>query len=164
MVIKTILNNSIEVSLRILIILNELESSIDMQRIIYYDYALLHSGDFDINENSLYPSSPFRKEELYVKNSLIKKALNILCQKQLINIEYKDTGIFYKKNELTPLFLSHINAEYLSLLKTKAKWVNNNFQLYNDSEIKEYFDKTIGKWRSEFSTYGLTKRELVQNA
>ena len=156
-----ILNNSIECSLRLVVLINELTTGIDFQRIIYYDYALLHSGDFDSSQESLYPSSPFRKEELYVKNRLIKDALAILCQKQLVDVEYKETGVLYKKTNLSQLFLNYLSTDYFLSLKEKAKWINVYFNSYNDQQLKEYFDKTIGEWKSEFSTYGLTRTELV---
>lgn len=158
-----IINNSIEISLRILVLFNELEKSIDLQRVIYYDYALLHSADFDKNQKSLHPPSPFRKEELVVKNNSIKEALSILCQKQLINIEYNNEGIFYKKNDLTPLLIQHLKSDYVAQLRCKSKWINATFNNYEDQELLKYFDDTIGKWNSEFSMYGLTNMELKQN-
>ena len=160
---RQLLNINIEISLRLLILLNELEDSVDIQRIIYYDYALIHSGDFENAPDSIYPPSPFRKEELFIKNSIIKDSLKLLCQKQLISVDFKNEGIFYKKNELSELFLKHLKSEYVNILKNRAKWVNEYLKKYNDTELKEFFNVNIGQWKSEFSTYGLTKRELVKN-
>ena len=89
------LNNDIEIALRLLILLEELKAEVDFQRLIFYDYAILHSEDFDASQTSLIPSSPFRKEELNVKTELIQNALSLLSKKQLIDINFAKTGIFY---------------------------------------------------------------------
>jgi len=150
-----LLNNEIEVALRILILLNTISNAIDEQLIIFYDYALLHSSDFDKKQPSILPNSPFRKEELSIKTKLIKNALKILAQKQLIDVIYNEKGIYYLNNELTNLFINKLTSAYSKKLIKQAKWVKKHFMKYNEQNIKIYFEKTMSKWDSEFSVYGL---------
>lgn len=150
-----LLNNEIEVSLRILILINTLNNAIDEQLIIFYDYALLHSNDFDKKQISILPNSPFRKEELTIKAKLIKNALKILVQKQLIDIIYNERGIYYLNNKLTSLFIAKLSSTYSKKVIKQAKWVKKHFKKYDEKNIKKYFEKTMSKWDSEFSTYGL---------
>ena len=96
-----LLNNDIEMALRLLILINTISTGVDEQLIIFYDYALLHSSDFDKKQISILPNSPFRKEELSIKVKLIKNALKILAQKQLIDVIYSEKGIYYLNNKLT---------------------------------------------------------------
>lgn len=150
-----LLNNEIEVALRILILLNTIDRVIDEQLIILYDYAILHSNDFDSKQNSILPNSPFRKEELTIKVKLIKKALEILSQKQLIDVIYNENGIYYTSNKLTNLFLNRLTSVYSKKLQKQAKWVKKHFKKYDEQKIKKYFENTMSKWDSEFSMYGL---------
>lgn len=161
---NTTLNNCIEISLRLLVLFDESDTSMDIQRIIFYDYALIHAADFDKKKNSLSPASPFRKEELYVKTELIKEALNILLKKQLIDVDFKSTGILYKKNQSTSRFLEYCNSQYYLYLKDAAKWVKNYFNNYDAEELRQYFTDVVGKWKSEFSMYGLYNNEALEYA
>lgn len=150
-----LLNNKIEVALRILILLNAMGNAVDEQLIIFYDYALLHSNDFDKKQNSILPNSPFRKEELSIKIKLIKNALKILAQKQLIDVIYNEKGIYYASNKLTGLFIDKLTSIYSKKLIKQAKWVKKYFKKYNEQNIAKYFENTMSKWDSEFSMYGL---------
>ena len=150
-----LLNNEIEVALRILILLNTIDRVIDEQLIILYDYAILHSNDFDSKQNSILPNSPFRKEELTIKVKLIKKALEILSQKQLIDVIYNENGIYYTSNKLTNLFLNRLTSVYSKKLQKQAKGGKKHFKKYDKEKIKKCCDNTMSKWDSEFSMYGL---------
>lgn len=157
-----LLNSSIEVALRILILLDELNKEIDLQKLIFLDYALLHACDFDINQKNLVPASPFRKEELSIKSELLKNALKILCEKQLIDVVFNSNGIVYKNNELSKLFLKKISSEYAIEIKEQAKWVKKHFRKYFEyQKMKQYFDCTLDKWESEFSVYGLYSEDYA---
>lgn len=156
-----ILNNSIEISLRLLILLETLNKGVDFQRIIFYDYALLHSGDFDSDQSSLIPPSPFRREELSVKADLIQNALALLSKKQLIDVVFKEKGVFYKRNNLTRLFLRNFTSGYYIKIAEKAKWVKKHFKKYDDQRLKAYFDLSIEQWKSEFSAYGLYSEDFI---
>ena len=73
--------------------------------------------------NVFLPNSPFRKEELSIKAKLIKNAIKILAQKQLIDVIYNEKGIYYLKNELTSLFINKLTSTYSKKLIKQAKWV-----------------------------------------
>ncbi len=86
---------------------------------------------------------------------LIKNALKILAQKQLIDVIYSEKGIYYLNNKLTGLFINKLTSIYSKKLIKQAKWVKKHFKKYDEQNIKKYFEKTMSKWDSEFSTYGL---------
>jgi hypothetical protein len=61
-------NSPLECGLRLLFVLvaaNRTRS--DLQRLISYDYLLIHSGDIANGPHSLHPPVPFRGTELLVK-------------------------------------------------------------------------------------------------
>ena len=70
-------NTPLECGLRMLFVLNAAgERRSDLQRLVSYDYLLVHSGDVDDGPESLHPPVPFRGTEVLVKRGLISAGLN----------------------------------------------------------------------------------------
>ncbi len=145
-----IYNTKNEVGLRILILLSEIDGDTDLQRLIYYDYALLHSNDIEKNKVSIHPNNPYRYNELLIKREIMNEALSFLIRRNLISVKYDENGITYKKSLITIPFLDYFESEYFFTLKEEAKWVIRYFNEYDDKKIKLFFDKNIGNWGSEF--------------
>ncbi len=145
-----IYNTKNEIGLRILILLSEIDGSIDLQRLIYYDYALLHSKDIVKNKTSIHPNNPYRYNELLIKREIMNEALSFLIRRNLISVNYDENGIIYKKSLITIPFLGYFESEYFFTLKEEAKWVIEYFNEYDDKKIRLFFDENIGNWGSEF--------------
>lgn len=81
----------IETALRILYILDTLEQAMSFDKILYVDFMISYLNDFDVTQKNLLPPSPFRKEELYIRNKVILNAINYLLIRKLIDILLKKT-------------------------------------------------------------------------
>ena len=78
-------NTPIESGLRSLIILAEgAPWFYDLQRLVYYDYLLVHSGDVLNGPQSLHPSLPHRSGEILVRRMIVESGLNLMFSKKLI--------------------------------------------------------------------------------
>jgi hypothetical protein len=65
--IERLFNTPLECGLRLLYLLNASKpKKLDLQRLITYDYLLVHSGDVDDSLGSLHPAVPFRGTEWLV--------------------------------------------------------------------------------------------------
>lgn len=74
-----LLNSPIEIGLRLLFALDEANGrSFDLQRLVSYDYLLVHSGDVEDGPASLHPAVPFRGSELLVKREQVQAGLDIM--------------------------------------------------------------------------------------
>lgn len=145
-------NTPLEIGLRCLVILTGLkDKAIDIQRIIYLDYLLVHYGDVDSDFESLHPSTPFRTGEILVKRNLVSQGLHLMISKRLITIEYGADGILYKAMPYSASFLQHFESNYMLQLLRINEILTERFFSYSDKELKDYIMKNIDRWGGEFT-------------
>lgn len=153
-----VFNTPIEIGLRALIILNELsQESIDLNRLVIYDYLVTHSSDFNKEVNSLHPPSPHRSGELIIKRKVMQEGINLMYSRDLIDIEYTKDGIYYKANQLSSYFINYLDSAYALNLMKCSRVVIQKFNQYSDKELNSFVKINIPKWGSEF-----TKESLVR--
>ncbi|OYU83742.1 MAG: hypothetical protein CFE24_10060 [Flavobacterium sp. BFFFF2] len=154
----TVFNSPLEVGLRVLYILNELyPKGCDLQRLVYYDYILVHSSDVPNGPQSIHPSIPHRTSEILIKRELVKKGLTLMNSKQLIKSMFDKTGILYSATELTKPFLEYNNSEYANNLISVSKWLVNKFETYSDEKLSLFIKNNMDVWGGEFSKESLLR-------
>ncbi len=145
-----IFNSPEEVGVRILFILSICNKRMSSQRIMYYDYFILHLNDIDSMYESLHPDNPNHSSEIAVKRDIINRSLQLMISKGLLDIKYTKTGIYYQKNTITDAFLQMFKNGYVDKLKQNINVVSERFEKYSDGQIYRYIDKNIGSWSGEF--------------
>lgn len=154
----SVFNSPLEVGLRLLYILNETyPKGLDLQRLVYFDYILVHSGDVPGGPPSIHPNIPHRTSEILIKRELVKKGLTLMNSKQLIKSIFNDTGILYSATELTEPFLDYNNSEYASSLKHVSNWLVNKFQSYSDDKLSLFIKNNMDIWGGEFTKESLLR-------
>lgn len=149
-------NTPLEVGLRCLLLLSEIkDKSCDLQRLIYYDYFLVHYGDVDDNYKSLHPNTPHRSGEVLVKREIVAKGLLLMSKKQLVNVDFKESGIIYIATEFSSSFLNYFESNYIKKLRKFSELVISRFDSYSDEELRKYMSKNIDRWGGEFSKEAL---------
>ncbi|MED3727082.1 ABC-three component system middle component 2 [Priestia filamentosa] len=158
-----VFNTPIELGLRALIILKEASpNSLDLSRIIIYDYLVTHSSDVDENVKSLHPAIPNRSGEIIIKRKVMQEGLNLMCSRELIDIDYTDNGIYYKANTLSEYFIKYFDSSYAKSLLEYSQWLNKTFKNYTDKELNDYISKNISKWGSEFARESLVRGAFIE--
>ncbi|UOY94182.1 hypothetical protein MUG87_08810 [Ectobacillus sp. JY-23] len=156
-----VFNTPIEIGLRALIILNELSGeSIDLNRLVIYDYLVTHSSDFNEGMNSLHPPSPHRSGELIIKRKIMQEGINLMYSKELLDIEYTKDGIYYKANQLSSFFIGYLDSTYALNLMKFSKMVIQRFKYYSDKELSLFVKVNIPKWGSEFTKESLVRGDI----
>lgn len=151
-------NTPIESGLRLLFALDQAGgSSFDLQRLVSYDYLLVHSGDVEDGPSSLHPAVPFRGSELLVKRELVRVGLDAMFAKELLEKRFEPTGICYRATALTGAFLKLLVSPYASALRTRAEWVVTRFADYSDTELERYMTANVGRWGAEFERLTIIK-------
>jgi hypothetical protein len=146
-----IFNNSIETGLRSLIILEAVNPySLDLQRLIYFDYLTVHTGDIENGPTSLHPAVPNRSGELFVRREKIEEGLNLFLKKRFIEKIFTKNGIEYRLSDNANLLLDILEEEYTLTMKKNAMWVVNKFIDMNNTQLKNYITNNIDKWGGEF--------------
>lgn len=151
-----------EVGVRALFILSLCEKRMSSQRIMYYDYFILHLKDIDEAHKSLHPDNPNHSSEIAVRRNIINKGLELMVSKGLIDIKYTKTGVYYQKNRVTDPFISLFSNGYVEVLKKNIIVVNERFLNYSDAQIYKYISKNIGSWIGEFEKEYNSVGDLIE--
>jgi len=149
-----VFNNAIETGLRSLVILDSAyPKSLDLQKLIYFDYMTVHTGDLPSSPQSIHPSTPNRSGELLVRRKLIEDGINYFVRKNFIDKVFNQNGIEYKLNDQATMFLEMLEEKYILNLRDRAKWVVSIYQDWSSSKLEKYIKENLDKWGGEFMYY-----------
>ena len=143
-------NSPIETGMRALILLAEsYPDQLDLQRILEFDYIMVHTGDVD-GPPSIHPALPLRSGELMVRRQLIERGLMLMISRGLIGRSATPNGFMYHAEDAAGPFLDALTAEYLDDLKDRAVWVVERFSGMSDHDIRVMLSQVYDQWSREF--------------
>lgn len=143
-------NSALETGLRSLIVLVETYPQVmDLQRLLVFDYLLVHSGDAG-GPNSLHPQSPLRNGELVVRRGLVERGLLLMVSRDLIERDFVKNGILYRASEASASFVNDLRSSYIENLKNRAKWIADEFAGQTEDELKAFLAANFDRWSREF--------------
>lgn len=146
-------NSPLETGVRALILLAEAyPEPLDLQRILEFDYLMVHSGDVG-GPPSLHPALPLRSGELLVRRQLIERGLLLMMSRGLIERLASDAGLSYQADDAAGPFLDALSADYLKDLKLRASWVISTFGHMSDADIRKALATVYDQWTREFQLY-----------
>jgi len=143
-------NSPIETGMRALILLAAaFPAQLDLQRLLEYDYMMVHTGDVD-GPPSIHPALPLRSGELLVRRQLIERGLMLMISRGLVSRHATEKGFMYHAEDDAGPFLDALSAEYLNDLKNRAEWVVDRFRGISDQEIRFMLTRVYDQWSREF--------------
>lgn len=143
-------NSSLETGTRTLALLEAVyPRSLDLQRLVEFDYLAVHSGDADGPE-SLHAPLPLRTGEMLVRRKIIESGLTLMMSRNLVKQLPSSEGIRYLATDATSPFLSVLISPYINKLMERAKWVANEFGNATDDELHELTRRLFDKWTTQF--------------
>jgi ABC-three component (ABC-3C) system Middle Component 2 len=143
-------NTPLECGFRLVIILDAISGEPDLQRLVSYDYLLVHSGDEEDGPASLHPAVPFRGTELLVKRELVRQSLDYMFSRELLEKRMSSSGITYCGTALTHAFARLLKSGYANELKMRAEWLSRRFGDMSDSQLTDFMSANVGRWGAEF--------------
>jgi hypothetical protein len=144
-------NSPLECGLRGLVILVAASpASYDLQRLVFYDYLLVHSGDVPDGPASIHPATPLRSGEALVRRQWIEKGLILMISRELVKRSFAPEGLLYQASPLASPFLSYMEEPYTRELRERAAWVVKRFGEYTDQALLEFFRANLDRWGGEF--------------
>ncbi len=144
-------NSPLECGLRTLVLLRAAQpAACDLQRLIFYDYLLVHSGDVPEGPESIHPPTPLRSGEALVRRHWIERGLLLMISRELVVRTFSEKGIMYKASPLTESFLGYMQEAYTRKLQERAQWVIVRFGEYSDSQLVDFFKANLDRWGGEF--------------
>jgi len=143
-------NSFLETGIRSLTLLEAIyPGSLDLQRLVEYDYLSVHSGDAGGPE-SLHAPLPLRTGEILVRRSIIESGLSLMMSRNLAMHIPTNEGIRYFATDATGAFLSALSTLYITRLKERANWVVEQFDNYSDEQLSEVTRQLFDKWTTQF--------------
>jgi hypothetical protein len=154
-------NSPLECGLRTLVLLAAAQPpACDLQRLIFYDYLLVHSGDVPDGPQSIHPPTPLRSGEALVRRHWIERGLLLMISRELLIRTFSERGIMYQASPLTESFLGYMEQPYTKQLRERARWVIARFGGYSDHELVEFFKTNLDRWGGEFIREELFEDEV----
>jgi hypothetical protein len=145
-------NGPVEIGLRALCVLTTaFPTAYALQRLVVFDYFLVHSDDIEGGPEGLHPQTPHRGGEILVRRGVLQEGLTLYESRGLVERAYKDGGIFFAATDRSADFLDTLSTEYLKRLRERADWVVDSFGLLEDAELDAMVRDRIGTWGAEFS-------------
>ena len=123
----------------------------DLQRLVAFDYLLVHTGDIGGPE-SLHPPTPLHSAELLVRRKLVEEALLLMMTRDLVQREIASEGIKYGAGENATTFLSSLTTGYLLSLKERASWLVAALGSYADQQFRAVMRRFFDDWVEEFQS------------
>jgi len=147
---KSPFNSSLESGVRALIILTSIyPQSADQQRLVEFDYLVVHSGDAN-GPVSLHAPLPMRAGELLVRRSIVESGLLLMMSRGLVDRVTTENGIEYVASEIANTFVNSLSVPYLVKLKERAKWVADKFGAVPEEELHQVTKRFFDKWTTQF--------------
>lgn len=151
-------NTPLEAGFRLLFILSECRpEQCDLQRLVSYDYLLVHSGDVSSEYESLHPAVPNRGSEWVVKRDVIKMGLSLMFARDLIEKRLTVNGIHFAGSELTTAFVRLLTSPYSKALRVRSRWLAATFGGFTDDALQAYMSRQVGTWGAEFDNIAAIK-------
>jgi hypothetical protein len=145
-------NGPVEIGLRALCVLTTaFPAAYALQRLVVFDYLLVHSDDIEGGPEGLHPQTPHRGGEILVRRGVLQDGLTLYESRGLVERTYKDGGIFFAATDKSADFLDTLSTEYLKALRERADWIVDSFGQLADGELDALVRERIGMWGAEFS-------------
>lgn len=143
-------NSSLETGVRALVVLvASYPKSLDLQRLVEFDYLVVHSGDVDGPE-SLHPPLPMRAGELLIRRDIIESGILLMMSRGFVNRVSTNTGIEYVATDTAMPFVSNLVSPYMKSLQDRANWVVARFGTMTDDSLKAITAHFFDKWTTQF--------------
>ena len=144
-------NSPVECGLRALVLLYSLfPTAASLQRLVVFDYLLIHSDDVPDGPAGLHPRTPYRSGELLVRRDTLHRGIILYMSRGLINDLYLGSGLSYTATERTASFLDVLTSKYVAALRDRAEWVKTRFSTLTDEQLDVYVKEHLGQWGAEF--------------
>ena len=149
---NNIFNTSFEVSLRILIILNTVQTRLSIDRITALDFMAIYGKDFGVSEYNLHGDNDYRFSEYTSKREIVSQAIKELVLRGYITPHCNKSGFNYSISKEGVAFCESLNDKYAEDFIEIVKKAKVLFLDYSDRKLIHCINKyAIAMLRGEKS-------------
>lgn len=146
-------NGPVEIGMRAAMVLaNAYPERLDLNRLVILDYIVVHSGDIPDGPPSLHPPTPLRAGEVSVRRGLLENGLHLLAMKGLVVRHLDESGITYSAQSEITAFLDALSSGYAHAVRDRSEWAVQRLNRLTDSQVRQLFEESTGRWKTEFVT------------
>jgi hypothetical protein len=143
-------NSPFELGIRMIYILMSVHPrALDLQQLLFLDYAAIYSGDLGGPE-SLHTPVPLRGAEYTTRRAVIEQGLYLMSLRRFIDVKFGDSGIEYQAGENASAMLGIIGGNYALKLKERSNWVAAHLGSMSAVELQKLFTREGHRWGAEF--------------
>jgi hypothetical protein len=135
-------------------------NSYDIDRMVIYDYFLVHSGDIQNGPESIHPATPHRSGEILVKRPILENGIKNMMAKGLVEANYSENGVAFVATEVATPFLDSLQSDYTRKLIDIACWVVNTFDSYTVKELHSFTNQHLSIWGGEFINESIVRGDV----
>lgn len=144
-------NGPVEIGLRALAVLNDAyPDAYSLQRLVVFDYLIVHSDDIPDGPSGLHPQTPRRGGELLVRRGVLQEGLLLYQSRSLVDQRYENSGVSFAATERSAAFLDVLRTEYVVGLRERAAWLVGSFGQIPDADLEKMVRDNLGEWGAEF--------------
>lgn len=132
---NSIFNTSFEISLRIMIILNTVETRLSIERITALDFITIYGKDFGVSEYNLHGDNDYKFSEYTSKREIVSQAIKELVLRGYIMPHCNKSGFNYSISKEGVAFCESLNDKYAENFTEIAKKANVLFLDYSDRKL-----------------------------
>lgn len=129
-----IFNSTFETSIRILILLNQINLPINHERIVYYDLMACFAKDFGITGYNLHGEDHTESAELPARRIRIKNALKRLVLAGYI-LPQEDNAFFFTLSEKGRQYVKELTSEYAGKYAMTVDRVHARYSTQNNTDL-----------------------------
>ncbi|MGI2161912.1 ABC-three component system middle component 2 [Shewanella oncorhynchi] len=145
-----VFNTPFELGVRMVHLLMALyPRKVDLQRLVYLDYAAIYSADLNGPE-SLHTPVPLRGGEYASRREVIEEGLYLMAQRSFIDVKADYSGISFQLGDNGPALVGLIGGEYSRELFSRCEWVTSVLGDKKIKELEELFGMRGALWGAEF--------------
>jgi len=122
---KDLYNSPVEIGARIILLLAGLAREVDLDELIFLDYAAIYSSDFQ-GGASLHPVLLNRLAELVRRREIFPGAIKLFTAKGLMTSQVDEHGVRYSITTAGSEFAANLTTEYHSGFRRHVSWVEEN--------------------------------------
>lgn len=145
-------NGPVEIGLRALAVLSEAyPAAYSLQRLVIFDYFLVHSDDVPGGPTGLHPQTPYRGGELMVRRGVLQDGLFLYQSRGLLERRYTEIGLLFAGTDRSAAFLDVLETEYARGLRERASWLVAAYGAIDEAELELIVREHVGEWGAEFA-------------
>lgn len=139
---NSIFNSAFEISLRVLLILeNSNESLYSSDMLAAIDFMAVYGQDFGVSDNNMHGNNLFKYSEFATRRELTKEATKNLVLKGLVSVDCNQNGFTYTITTIGTQYCASLKSDYANSYRAMVTKVNRYIKDLSEKNVMKLINK-----------------------